>query len=68
MVGMFRVVTVWEGMIVLSDVLWALFLFTGFVTFVVGSFFVCDWWAGKRIDELVERGLDRTRLDEDEGW
>ena len=55
-------------MIVLSDILWALFLLAGFVMFVVGSFLMCDWWAGKRIDELVERGLDRTRLDEDEGW
>lgn len=55
-------------MIVLSDVLWALFLFTGFVAFVVGSFLMCDWWAGKRIDDLVERGLVGERFDEDEGW
>lgn len=50
----------------LSDILWALFLLTGFVAFVVGSFLMCDWWAGKRIDELVELGLADARLDEDE--
>lgn len=52
----------------LSDVLWALFLFTGFVAFVEGSFLMCVWWAGKRIDDLVERGLVGERFDEDEGW
>ena len=50
----------------LSDILWAVLLWVGFVVFVVGSFFVCDWWAGKRIDELVERGLVDARFDEDE--
>lgn len=44
----------------LSDILWAVLLWVGFVVFVVGSFFVCDWWAGKRIDELgVSRVHDR---------
>ena len=65
MTVMFRVDRVGKVMRV-SDLLWAVLLWVGFVVFVVGSFFVCDWWAGKRIDELVERGLVDARFDEDE--